>query len=271
LSSAARELRCRTPWWAFGVALLLAACAEVDETPPQPPKLAFAQTTFDFGCVAQGTPVEHRFTFSNQGGAALTIMDLRAACDGAATLPDGREFAPHAAGAVQARFDTNATFGPQRRTVTVYSNDPEQRAVLLTLTGEVLLDVAADPSQVYFGTVAPGLVSVREIAVRTGDETIHIGPPQTDAPQLTVQLSDGLDGAAAKLAIGTARDAPPGPFTATVRVPTTSAQHPMLRIAVAGIIADARAGGAPPAHVPDPVPVSDSRGATPARTDSGAP
>jgi len=218
------------------LALLLAACEAQTVAPLAPPRLVFREVTYDFGRVAQGVPVEHRFAFANDGGAGLTIIDLRAACDCAATLPDGREVAPHAAGAVQARFDTNAVYGPQRRTVTVYSNDLEQRAVLLTLTGEVLLDVAADPVQVYFGTVPPGMPALREVAVRTGSEAVRIGAPQSDAPQLALQLTDGLDGAAAKLAIGTARDAPPGPFTAVVRVPTTSPQHPMLRIAVAGIV-----------------------------------
>lgn len=222
-------------------AILLSGCDELglgDPPPPKaPPRLTFTETAYDFGRVAQGAPVEHHFTFVNDGDTVLSIVDLRAACDNQVTLVGGPEIGPRAGGAVYGRFDTDAVFGPQRRTITVYSNDPTQSAVLLTLTGEVALDVAADPPQVYLGAVPPGVPLVREVALRSGDDALRIGAPQSAASQLTLRLGDAPDGsAAAILAIGTAPDAPPGPFKAEVRVPTTSAQHPLVRITVAGTI-----------------------------------
>lgn len=219
------------------MALLLGACEPSPDVPTAPPRLVFAETTYDFGRVAQGTRVEHRFPFVNDGGADLTITELRAACDCEAALIGGPDVGPHAAGAVQGRFDTDAVYGAQRRTITVYSNDPTRRSVLLTVTGEVLLDVAADPPQVYLGAVPPDTPLVREVALRIGSDAVRIGVPQFEAPQLALQLGDAPDGAAAMvLAIGTAPAAPPGPFTAVVRVPTTSARHPVLRIDVSGVI-----------------------------------
>jgi hypothetical protein len=218
--------------------LVLGACAEPDTAPLPPPKLAVAQPTYDFGHVLQGTPVEHQFAFTNQGGIELTIMNLRSAPDCAATLVGGGEIAPHASGGVQARFDTDLVHGPQRRTITVYSNDPTQSAVMLTLTGDVALEVAADPPQVYLGVVPPGIPLLREVAVRSGEEGVRIGLPETDAAQLALQLADGSDAeTAAVVGIGTTRSAAPGPFTAIVRVPTSSPRHPVLRIAVTGIVA----------------------------------
>jgi hypothetical protein len=217
--------------------LVVWACNQSDEA-PRPPRLTFSETAYDFGRVAQGAPVEHRFAFTNDGGSELSVVNLRAACDCTATLLGGRDFPPHAGGAVQARFDTDAVYGPQRRTVTVYSNDPTQRSVMLTVTGEVELDVAAESPRVYLGTVPPGATLVREVALRTSSDAVRVGRPQSDAPQLTLQLTDAVDGdAAATLAIGTAPSAPPGPFSAVVRVPTTSVRHPMLRVTVTGIIA----------------------------------
>lgn len=223
-------------------AVALGGCEELgfDDSapPPLPPKLAFAETTYDFGRVAQGVPVEHRFAFSNDGGTDLTIINLRAACDCEATVVDGREVTAHGTGAVRARFATDTVYGAQRRTITVYSNDPTRRAVVLTVTGEVQLDVGADPAQVYLGVVPPGAPLLRTVTLRTGSQAVHIGAPESDAPQLTVQLDAAIDDtAAATLAIGTAHDAPLGPFTAVVRVSTTSPQHPVLRIPVTGIIA----------------------------------
>ena len=246
---------------------MLGACEEVADAPPQPPKLAFAETAYDFGRVAQGVPVEHRFAFVNDGGTDLSIVSLRAACDCEATLEGGREVPAHATGAVQGRFDTNAVYGPQRRTITVYSNDPTQRSVALTVSGEVLLDVAADPPQAYLGAVPPGVPLVREIALRTGSDAVRIGTPQSDAPQLALRIATAPDGnAAAIVAIGTAPSAPPGPFSAVVRVPTTSAQHPVLRIAVSGIIAS----DAPTPRPFGTPPQGDNGDEGPAGTDAGA-
>jgi len=226
---------------ALFVATLLSGCDELGlgaaPPPKAPPRLAFSETAYDFGRVAQGVPVEHHFTFVNDGGGALSIIDLRAACDNQVTLVGGSEIAPHAGGAVHGRFDTDAVFGPQRRTITVYSNDPTRPAVLLTVAGEVVLDVVADPPQVYLGAVPPGVQVIREVALRTGSDAVRIGVPQVETPHLTLRLDDAVDGsAAAVLVIGTAPDAPPGPFKTEVRVPTTSAQHPVVRIAVAGTI-----------------------------------
>ena len=183
-------------------------------------KLAFARRAYDFGRVAQGAPVEHRFTFANDGGTDLTIIDLRAACDCAATLEGGRDVAPAGArrGARRASRPTRST-APQRRTITVYSNDPQQRAIMLTITGDVALEVAADPPQVYLGVVPPG--------VRSGCAVWRCAPATTacasahrrsDAPQLALRLGDAADGsdAAAVLAIGTSPAAPLGPFSAVV-------------------------------------------------------
>ncbi len=252
-------------------ALLLSGCDQLGfdaaGAPAAPPKLVFAETTYDFGRVAQGTAVEHRFPFVNDGGAELTIMDLRAACDYEATLVGARDVAPRAAGAVQGRFDTDAVYGAQRRTITVYSNDPVRRAVLLTVTGEVVLDVVADPPQVYLGAVPPGTPLLRAVALRTGSDAVRIGLPQSDASQLALQLADAPDGAAAAvLAIGTASAAPLGPFAAVVRVPTTSPRHPVLRIAVSGII---DAGASPPRPVGSPSQPDDGHAVPPGSQPEG--
>jgi hypothetical protein len=243
-------------------AALVSGCQELGleeaGTPVEPPRLAFAATAYDFGRVAQGTPIEHQFAFANDGGSELTIMNLRAACDCRATVIGGGELAPHGRGAVQARFDTDAVFGPQRRTVTVYSNDPVQRAVTLTLTGEVALDVAADPAQVYLGVVPPGAAAIRDVTVRLGGDGLRVGPLTDPAPvPLALQLADApLDIHAVTLTIGTAPGAPLGPFSTVIRIPTTSARHPILQIPVTGIIAADAPTPRPRTTVPTPTPTA---------------
>ena len=223
--------------------VLLAACTGGEVPQVAPPHLAFAVTAHDFGRLPQGVPIEHSFPFRNDGGATLSVTQLRVACDCAATLEGAGDLPPGGAGAVRARCDTTAAPGAQRRTVTVYSNDPTQRAVLLTLTGTVALEAAADPPRVFLGPVPPGIARLREVALRAGNDALRFVGASTDAAQLTVRVIDGAAGRA--LAIGTAADAAPGPFTATVRVHTTSPTRPVVEVPVAGLI-DANAP-APPA------------------------
>ncbi|MDX2165927.1 MAG: DUF1573 domain-containing protein [Deltaproteobacteria bacterium] len=214
---------------------MLASCGRDSAPPAAPPHLAFAATAHDFGRVPQGTAVEHEFPFVNDGGATLSITELRVACDAAAVLVGPGEVPPGGRGAVRARFDTAAAPGAQQRTVTVYSNDPTQRAVLLTLAGSVALDAAAEPAQVYLGTVPPGAELAQSVALRAGNDAVRFLGASSAAPQLAVRLADAADGRA--LLIGTVAGAAPGPFTAVVRVHTTSPTRPLLEVPVAGIIA----------------------------------
>lgn len=205
--------------------------------PSAPPQLRFAATEYDFGRVPQGAPIEHVFPFDNPGGATLSISQLRTACDCEATLTGGADVAPGGRAAVRLRCTTDAAPGAQRRTVTVYSNDPTQRAVLLALTGTVALEAAADPPRVYLGPVPAGAARLREVALRAGHDALRFVGASSGAPQLAVHLADGRSGRV--LVIGTAAGAPPGPFTAVVRVHTTSPARPAVEIPVAGIITDA--------------------------------
>ncbi|MGH7785883.1 MAG: DUF1573 domain-containing protein [Candidatus Binatia bacterium] len=221
----------------FVAALLaIAGCVPVDTPPKAPPRLELGTTAFDFGRLPQGTPVEREFAFANRGGTDLTIIELRTACDCTATLAGGTVVAPGGSGVVRLRCETDAAHGAQRRTVTVYSDDPTQRAVVLSLSGEVALDVVAEPPQVYLGSVPAGAAALRDVTLLAGTSAIRFGAPFGDSALLAIELLDAADGAPATLRIGTAAGAPPGPFQTTVRVPTTSAQHPVLRIAVAGAI-----------------------------------
>jgi hypothetical protein len=229
-----------------GLAVLaVVACGRAPQ-PAAPPRLTVAEPTHDAGQVPQGVPIEHVFDVANGGGAPLTLIDLRTACDCTAAIEGPRDLPAGAHAAVRLRCDTSTTPGPQRRTVTLYSNDPEHRATLLIVTGTVALIAAADPPRVYLGPVAAGTAAVRVVALRAGGDGVRFLAVEGGAPQLRPHLED-VDGARALL-IDTAADAPPGPFTTALRVLTTSPARPVIDIPVAGIIgppARPTAGSAP--------------------------
>jgi hypothetical protein len=216
--------------------LLLAACAREERRPPAPPRIVFSATQHDFGRVEQGTRVRHKFRFVNQGEQDLSIDELRSACDCAATSEGSRVVPPGSEGTIEVEFNTEDVFGPQRRTVTVYANDPESMFTVLTLTGEVVLDVAADPPRLYFGRLHPGATFWREIAVLVA-ESVEVLSVETDGARISASsepLADGRHGRRIRIAV--ASDAAAGPLEETVVVRTNSARRPVLRIPVVGMV-----------------------------------
>jgi hypothetical protein len=228
------------------IAIALVACGRAPE-PAAPPRLVVDAPAHDFGQLPQGVPIEHVFDLANGGGAPLTLVDLRAACDCTATLDGPHDLPAGAHAALRLRCDTTSAPGPQRRTVTVYSNDPEHRALVLVVTGTVALVAAADPPRVYLGTVAAGSEAVRQVALRAGNDGIRFAAVEGGAPQLRARLADVEGGRA--LVLDVPDGAPLGPFQTVLRVHTTSAARPAIEIPVAGTIAPPTtppAGGSAP-------------------------
>src|SRR6185295_8734561 len=161
----------------FAASFLLAACLGScggDRDQPQdmrPPRASFDTQTFDFGRVEQGSVVRHAFRFHNQGDVALSVVGLRNACDCNARVAAPEMIGPGGVGAIEVSFDTAAVHGPQSRTVTVYTNDPNARVVMLTLKGEVGLDVAVSRSELYAGGLTRGTPIENDVAVLSENGT----------------------------------------------------------------------------------------------------
>jgi hypothetical protein len=219
--------------------LLLAACtreAREERRPPALPRIVFSAPEYDFGVVEQGTRVRHTFRFVNQGEQDLSIDDLRSACDCAATIEGPRVLPPGSDGTIDVEFNTEEVFGPQRRTITLYANDPQRMFTILTLAGEVALDVAADPPRLYLGHLHPGEAFWREFAVLVA-ESVEIVSVETDGPRIgasSASLADGRRGC--RIRISVASDATAGPFEETVVVRTSSTRRPVLRVPVVGMV-----------------------------------
>ena len=216
------------------LAALAAGCGPEAPPPSAPPRLVFTATAHDAGPLPQGAPIEHTFAFRNDGGAPLTIIQLRPGPGCEATLGGGSDIAPGAVGTIRSRCETADWPGPQRRTVTVYSNDPQQRAALLLLTGTVALEAVAEPARVYLGPVPRGAAALRRVALRSGNDGLRFTTASCPAAQLTARVVDADRGRA--LLLGTAAAAAPGPFETVVRVHTTSPARPFVDVPVAGII-----------------------------------
>jgi hypothetical protein len=202
------------------------------------PKAEASEKVYDFGSVLNSEPVAHVFKIRNMGTGALVIKGVQTSCGCTAAKPTKGEVAPGEESDVAVSFDTRFDKGPATRTITVYTNDPKAQQILLTLKGDVKVQVEAAPAQVAFGDVKHGSEQTRQVILTdlvaeqaAGSQKDSKGPTEfkvqstTNAnPNIKVEpatRSDGKPGAA--LTITLLKTMPLGPFDDTIKVATSRA------------------------------------------------
>jgi hypothetical protein len=93
------------------------------------------ETTYDFGSVIQGTPVNHEFEFTNNGSEPLIISSVRVSCGCTVANYTKDPIAPGEKGYVKATYNADKA-GAFTKTVSVQANASENP--VLTLKGTVL-------------------------------------------------------------------------------------------------------------------------------------
>ncbi len=109
--------------------------AKLDKMPET--KIDFRETSYNFGKIAEGEIVSHRFSFKNTGDKPLLVADVRPSCG--CTTPDWTktEVAPGQEGFIQVQFNSQGRPGEQHKSVTVFSNIKD-RVMEIKFQGEVI-------------------------------------------------------------------------------------------------------------------------------------
>ena len=106
--------------------------------PEELPRMTFETTHADMGRMVQGARVDHTFTFTNTGGGALVLTDVRGSCGCTVAKNWPRDpVRPGEQGTISVYFDSEGRSGKQDKTVTVVANTTPPTQVL-TLSGEVV-------------------------------------------------------------------------------------------------------------------------------------
>lgn len=118
------------------------------------PIIHFPEPVFDFGSVYQGEDVTHAFKFQNIGDDTLKLSQVRASCGCSKAEASTKEIAPGEFGQIEVTFRTAGYTEEQTKTIEVYSNDPLNPNVELTLKGKIKLEVEIKPTTLMFETVS---------------------------------------------------------------------------------------------------------------------
>lgn len=100
------------------------------------PRIHFAETSYDFGTVSQGTPVKHVFKFKNIGTDTLKIHNVRTSC-GCTAAESSKVVAPDQEGEISVEFNTSGRSGQASKRIYVISNDVEKSRRDLQIFGNI--------------------------------------------------------------------------------------------------------------------------------------
>jgi hypothetical protein len=197
------------------------------------PKAEVTGKVYDFGSVLNAVPVAHVFKIHNAGMGTLIIGGVQTSCGCTAAKPTRNQLAPGEDSDIAVTFDTRFDKGPATRTITVSTNDPAAKSIVLTIKGDVKVQVDATPAQVAFGDVKHGTDQTRQVLLNdlvAGTDPTK--PPQefkvqsmTNAsPNIKVAVAPRTDGkAGAALTVTLLPTMPIGAFDDTIKVATSRA------------------------------------------------
>jgi hypothetical protein len=116
------------------------------------PKVEAVEAVKDLGIVPKGDQVQVTFELRNLGTAPLEIHEVRPAC-GCTVAEYDKTIAPGKTGTVRAALDTTNLYGANSKTLTVFTNDPTNAALVLTIKSDIKPYLAAVPGYARFNSV----------------------------------------------------------------------------------------------------------------------
>jgi hypothetical protein len=198
------------------------------------PTAQVSEKVYDFGTVLNAMPVAHVFKIGNSGTGTLIIGGVQTSCGCTAAKPTKSEVAPGEESDIAVTFDTRFDKGPATRTITVFTNDPHAQKIVLTLKGDVKVQVAATPAQVAFGEVKRGVEQTRQVLLTdlvaaqapnaASGGNFKVTSVTNSSPNIKVESAPRTDGKpGAALTITMLKTMPLGAFDDTIKVATSRA------------------------------------------------
>jgi hypothetical protein len=224
---------CRAIFLFFCVIIFI--CADSALAQVAAPRLALAETEFDFGTVEQGSIVEHSFEMINKGEAPLKVTKLHPDCGCTAVTLDSDTIAPGAQTAIKVSFNTAGFQGSKVKTIRIYTDDPQQTSAVLVIKGTIRPDVQVEPTVIDFGDVregeeqkldayafVEGASSTKLLDVRSHTADLEVvGENYSDKGRSGMKITATLKGSASQ-----------GSFRGRIALRTTSTKDPVVSIPV---------------------------------------
>jgi len=139
--------------------------------PPQPadgqqlPAVAVDREEYDFGTMDIDAEGSHDFLITNTGKGVLKLVASETSCRCTLSKLDKDEVQPGDSATVAMAWTSNDSIGPYRQTAVIFTNDPSQPRVTLTISGRIITAARAVPDELIFSTLSAGQSADAEVSI----------------------------------------------------------------------------------------------------------
>lgn len=197
-------------------ALLLLSLCVVPASGQEWARKMFSEFEHDFGTVARGSKMEHRFVITNVYKEDIVIESVTSSCGCTDVTLTKNVLKTWEKAEIIARFNTLAFSGFKQATVTVRFAPPFVGEVQLIVRGNIRSDVTFDPGKVDFGTIAQSQPAARSVRIfKLGNPNWRIVDVKSTFRHVRVSLSRPAwqnNQIEYEMTVKISEDAPPGMF-----------------------------------------------------------
>jgi hypothetical protein len=174
----------------------------------------FDHTSHDFGFVARGAHVEHRFPLENIYVEDVHVAAVKSSCACHKPKIVNPTLETYQKGEIIIELDTRKFFGRKDATVEVVFDKPFPAKVLLNTYCYIRRDVVLEPGTAEFGTIPQGTAAEKKLTIsyagRSDWEISEVESPQTYLEADVREVSRSMSEASYELTIRLNENAPAG-------------------------------------------------------------
>lgn len=203
-----------------------AARAAADDPAAPPAHIEFASDVYDFGEMPEIETRTGRFTFTNTGGRALVIEEVKASCGCTVPTLEKRRYEPGEAGEIVVEFEPVASGQRQKKRLNVISNSEPNELVALTIVADVTSFVDLAPRIVHADAIVLGEANEFLVTATCADPSFVIESIVTTNEHASAVVVEPAEGTTRTIRVTVEPTAPWGGFFSWLEVTSRARPTP---------------------------------------------
>ncbi len=153
------------------------------------PDILFEKSDYDFGEIFRGEKVEHIYKFKNNGNGALMISKVKTSCGCTGAVISSEIIPQNSYGEIKVTFNSKPVKGKITKDILVSSNDPDSPTYKLTISGNVIEEVVANPRKLNFTELLYGTGAKQDLSIKSiADPGFEISKVESNRPDVVTTL-----------------------------------------------------------------------------------
>ncbi len=223
----------------FVLVLAAAATGTAQDRPQGFAAISVLPDSLDFGTMEQNQARTKELAIRNDGAIDLELIEVSPSCGCTVAEPGTRRIKPGQSTTLPVTFSSQEFQGPQRKTLTIRSNDVATPTVVIPITAVVHVPIAITPPlrRFAFPQAHRGRSEERRATFAAMDvPRLELKADRVRPDLFTVKVQNGVDGDPRRgiVTLTLRADAPYGPINEIVRIGTNDPNLPFIDFEVTG-------------------------------------